>query len=124
MLRYADYKFYADEYNGELSANDFDKYIVKASAYVRRITFGRADQAEGDEVKHATCAICDIFAQSEAQRDKHQGKGVVSENIDGYAVTYAQEQAEGETTEQFLNRKAYAAAELYLSTTDLLSWEV
>lgn len=124
MLRYADYKFYLNEYDGDLLENDFDKYIVKASAYVRRITFGRADQAEGDEVKHATCAICDIFAQSEAQRDKHQGKDVISENIDGYSVTYAQEQAEGETIEQFLNRKAYAAAELYLGATDLLSWEV
>lgn len=65
MLNYADYDFYLDEYNGDLSEDDFDKYIAKASACVRRITFGRADQAEGDEVKHAACAICDIFAQSE-----------------------------------------------------------
>lgn len=44
--------------------------------------------------------------------------------MDGYSVTYIREQADGETTEQYLNRKAYKAAELYLGATDLLNWEV
>lgn len=125
MLTYADYAFYTGMHKGNLSQTEFDKNIIKASAYVRKITFGRADEhADDDEVKHAACIVCDVFATDEKQRSRHQGMNITSENTDGYSVSFAQEQIAGETAEELLNRKAYKAAEMFLISTDLLNWEV
>ncbi|MEE1085818.1 MAG: hypothetical protein U0L05_01400 [Schaedlerella sp.] len=125
MLTYADYAFYTEIHKGSLSQAGFDKNIVKASAYVRKITFGRADEhADDDEVKHAACIVCDIFAIDEKRRNSHQGMNITSENIDGYSISFVQEQIAGETAEELLNRKAYKAAEMFLMPTGLLNWEV
>ena len=40
MNLYADYTFYVSEYRGNLTDEEFDKSVIPASAYVRRITFG------------------------------------------------------------------------------------
>ena len=94
--------------------------IVPATAHVRRITFGRADQnMELDEVKLATCAICDLLANDEKARSQHSGRTVVSENTDGYSVTY-ESGRNGDTADNLLTRKIYKAAELYLEPTGLL----
>ena len=125
MLTYADHAFYTEIHKGSLSQTEFDKNIIKASAYVRKITFGRADEhIDEEEIKHAACIVCDVFATDEKQRNKHQGMNITSENIDGYSVSFAQEQSSGETSEELLNRKAYKAAELFLMSTGLLGWEV
>ena len=123
MVTYVDLKFYADSYNGELSESEFQNVIIKATAHVRRITFGRADSyIDGDEVKYATCAVCDVIAADEKRRKKHQGMNVTSENIDGYSVSFAQEQSAGEAAEELLNRKIYKSAEPFLMQTGLLDW--
>lgn len=125
MLTYADYMFYVETYKGDLSDVEFDKNIMKASAYVRKITFGRADEcAEDEEVKHAACAVCDIFALDERRKSGHHGMNITSESTDGYSVSFAQEQMTGETSEELLNRKAYKAAELFLMPTGLLEWGI
>ena len=85
MNLYADYEYYTSTYKGNLPKEEFEKSIMKASAYVRRITFGRADDnTEMDEVKIATCAVCDLIANDEKVRSKHSGRAVTSENTDGY----------------------------------------
>ena len=69
MNLYADYTFYVSEYRGNLTDEEFDKSVIPASAYVRRITFGRADDnMEMEEVKLATCAVCEwqMMKKSEA----------------------------------------------------------
>ena len=43
MNLYTDYEYYTSTYKGNLAKEEFEKSIMKASAYVRRITFGRAD---------------------------------------------------------------------------------
>lgn len=122
---YADYDFYVSEYRGEISQDAFDGVIVKACAHVRRITFGRADQHVDDEnVKLAVCAACDAIASFDARRKLHNGANIVSENTDGYSVSYANEQASGETTEGVISRKVYHAAEVFLLPTGLLNWGV
>lgn len=89
MNLYADYEYYASTYKGSLVKEEFEKSIMKASAYVRRITFGRADDnMEMEEVKLATCAVCDLIANDEKVRSKHSGRAVTSENTDGYSVSY------------------------------------
>ena len=80
---------------------------MKASAYVRRITFGRADDnMEMEEVKLATCAVCDLIANDEKVRSKHSGRAVTSENTMDTVATKAEE-----TGEQQMN----CLAERYLT---------
>lgn len=120
MNLYADYEYYTSTYKGNLPKEEFEKSIMKASAYVRRITFGRADDnTEMDEVKIATCAVCDLIANDEKVRSKHSGRAVTSENTDGYSVSYESGGNE-ETADDLLARKIFDTLELYLMPTGLL----
>lgn len=123
MEPYVDYEFYAESYRGELSESEFQNAVIKATAHVRRITFGRADSCVyGDEVKLATCAVCDVIAAEEKKQAANNGMHISSENTDGYSVSYVSELESGESAEELLNRKAYKAAEVFLSPTGLLDW--
>ena len=123
MKPYVDYEFYAESYRGELSESEFQNAVIKATAHVRRITFGRADSyVDGDEVKLATCAVCDVIAMEERKRTANNGMAISSENTDGYSVSYVSELHSGESTEELLNRKIYKAAEVFLIPTGLLDW--
>ena len=120
MILYADYEYYTTTYKGSLSKEEFEKSIMKSSAYVRRITFGRADEnKELDEVKLAACAVCDLIANDEKVRSKHSGRVVTSENTDGYSVSY-ESGGNGETADYLLGRKIFDTLELYLMPTGLL----
>lgn len=120
MNLYADYEFYTTTYKGDLPKEEFEKSIMKASVYVRRITFGRADDnTEMDEVKIATCAVCELLANDEKARSKHLGRAVTSENTDGYSVSY-ESGGNGETADDLLARKIFDTLELYLMPTGLL----
>lgn len=120
MILYADYEYYTTTYKGSLSKEEFEKSIMKSSAYVRRITFGRADEnKELDEVKLAVCAVCDLIANDEKVRSKHSGRVVTSENTDGYSVSY-ESGGNGETADDLLGRKIFDTLELYLMPTGLL----
>lgn len=122
-MNYVDYDFYVNTYHGDMDQELFDRAVVKASAHVRGITFGRADQHADDEnVKLAACAACDVIASFDARGKLHNGANIVSENTDGYSVSYANEQATGETAESLINRKVYHAAEVFLLHTGLLGW--
>ena len=115
MNLYATYAYYISTYRGNLTEEEFEKAIVPATAHVRRITFGRADRnMELDEVKLATCAICDLLANDEKARSQHSGR-----TVDGYSVTY-ESGRNGDTADDLLTRKIYKAAELYLEPTGLL----
>lgn len=120
MILYADYEYYTTTYKGSLSKEEFEKSIMKSSDYVRRITFGRADEnKELDEVKLAACAVCDLIANDEKVRSKHSGRVVTSENTDGYSVSY-ESGGNGETADDLLGRKIFDTLELYLMPTGLL----
>lgn len=120
MNLYTTYAYYISTYRGNLTEEEFEKAIIPATAHVQRITFGRADRnMELDEVKLATCAVCDLLANDEKARSKHSGRTVVSENTDGYSVTY-ESGGNGDTADDLLNRKIYEAVKLYLEPTGLL----
>ena len=120
MNLYADYEYYASTYKGSLVKEEFEKSIMKASAYVRRVTFGRADDnMEMEEVKLATCSVCDLIANDEKVRSKHSGRVVTSENTDGYSVSY-ESGGNGKTADELLGRKIFDTLELYLMPTGLL----
>ena len=120
MNLYEDYTFYVSEYRGNLTDEEFDKSVIPASAYVRRITFGRADDnMEMEEVKLATCAVCELLANDEKVRSKHLGRAVTSENTDGYSVSF-ESGGNGETADDLLHKKMYNTAALFLDPTGLL----
>lgn len=120
MNLYADYTFYVSEYRGNLTDEEFDKSVIPASAHVRRITFGRADDnMEMEEVKLATCAVCDLIANDEKVRSEHLGRVVTSENTDGYSVSY-ESGGNGGTADELLGGKIFDTLELYLMPTGLL----
>ncbi len=121
MVAYADYEFYKLVHHGQMKEEDFNRHIIKASAYIRKITFGRAeDHTESDAVKLSACAVCDLYEKDERQRARYQGQNITSESNDGYSVSFAPEQMSGETAEELLERKAYQAAELFLLPEGLL----
>ena len=120
MNLYADYEYYISTYKGNLAKEEFEKSIMKASAYVRRITFGRADDdMELEEVKLAACAVCDLIANDEKVRGKHSGRAITSENTDGYSVTY-ESGGNGETADDLLCKKMHNTAALFLDPPGLL----
>lgn len=120
MILYADYEYYTTTYKGSLSKEEFGKFIMKSSAYVQRITFGRADDnIEMEEVRLAACAVCDLIANDEKVRSKHSGRVVTSENTDGYSVSY-ESGGNGETTDDLLKRNIFDTLLLYLEPTRLL----
>ena len=58
---YADYTYYTDTYGGKaVSAEDFPRLAAKASAYIDRLTFGRAADFPNDErLKRCCCELCE-----------------------------------------------------------------
>ena len=129
---YVDYDFYAEEYGGAMSEDDFNKYELRAEAYVRYFLFSKSgimDREPIRDVQMAVCAVSDVLGEhysAKAARAAQGGSGaaVKSENNDGYSVSYAVEQKDGETEESYLRKKAYDTAYPYLLPTGLLSRKV
>lgn len=84
---FADYEFYKS-IGGDLSEDEFSKVAAKASAYIDKVTFGRASEHADDErVKRCCCDLCDtLFAISEAASG---GLVKQSESVGSWSVTYA-----------------------------------
>lgn len=122
---YVDYAYYASEYGGKIIPEEkYSGYERRAEAYIRKITYVRGDifSMESDMVKDAVCAVADVYCSYD---QKQASAGMVkSENNDGYSVTYVTEQTDGQTTEEVLRKKAYAAASAYLLPTGWLSRKV
>lgn len=83
---YSDYSFYKDKFLGVLTETEYNRFAVRATAEIDRLTFGRAKTAEGenlDAVKFAECAVIDEIA--------HQVSGgdITSETNDGISRSFA-----------------------------------
>ena len=106
---YADYTYYLNTYKGTMSAEDFNRLGVHASAVIDDITNGRAStQAETEAVKNAMCAVADELLTQE------QGGEIVSESNDGISRSYAS------GTSRSRQQRLYGAARVYLANTGLL----
>lgn len=115
MTAYATYEYYVSSYGGDLSSDAFSKQIGKASAFISYLTMGRST-GETDAEQMAACAVADVYA---ASAGRLTSGGISSENNDGYSVTYA-DAVNGEAIEETVNRRAAAAARMYLANTGLL----
>ena len=80
------FEFYYNEYNcgndGPIPAEKFDYYIAKAW---RELKFLLTSNYTAEHEKEVKFAVCEIAEELYRIDDK---KGVQSENIDGYSVTY------------------------------------
>ena len=83
---------------------DFDKVIIKANAYIKKITHNRIETVD-DDIKCAICAVCDVLTEQ-----KHSLNSVISENVGGHSITY------GKTAKNEIewDNAMYSAASLYL----------
>lgn len=84
MIIFADYEFYKSV-GGDLSEDEFQKLAPKASAYIDRITFGRAlEHADDERVKRCCCELCDTLSAATSCGQIKQ-----SESVGSWSVTYA-----------------------------------
>lgn len=120
---YVDYAYYAEQYGGDIPESEYPAAERKAEAYIRKITYVKGDifTIENIAVKDAVCAVADVYYLSKKMRNEATLK---SESNDGYSASYVVEQADGQTMEELIRKKAYAAASVYLLPTGWLSRRV
>ncbi len=123
MFPYADYEFYKNKAHGKLDKGCFEEEVLAASFFLRYLTLGKSDAKQPEELQYAACAIADMYAKEKKKADSGDTRKK-AENIDGYSVTYAAEQKDGETLEDLLSRKASQLARRYLIRTGLLNRKV
>lgn len=83
MTIFADYEYYKSVCGGGLSEEEFSRVAAKASAYIDKVTFGRASEHADDErVKRCCCDLCDSLSTI-------SGGVKQSESVGSWSVTYA-----------------------------------
>lgn len=119
MVEYADYKFYAETFQGStIPEAAFSNVILRASIYIKYITSGRIEDAEiPEEAQMAACAVAEVMYQADAAGQQKEKK---SETVGNVSVSYVTEQQDGQTREAAAAKKQYAVAYPYLIHTGLL----
>ena len=96
----------------------FSSVILRASIYLKYITFGRIDDTEiPEEVRLAVCAVSEVMYKADAEGEQKEKK---SETVGNVSVSYVTEQQDGQTREAAAAKKQYAVAYPYLIHTGLL----
>lgn len=121
-MEYADYTFYKEQFHGStIPEAAFSSVILRASNYIKYITFGRIDDAEiPEEVRLAACAVAEVMYKSDAAGQQEKK----SETVGNVSVSYVTEQQDGQTREAAAAKKQYAVAYPYLIYTGLLDRRV
>lgn len=119
MVEYADREFYENSFHGEIiPENAFPGVILKASIFVKFLTFSRVDEMSEipEEVKLATCAVAETMYQDMQAKDA-AGREIASENNDGYSISYVTSQSDNVGT---IEHRCKKVAYQYLVHTGLL----
>lgn len=83
MMIFANYTYYRGVYGGGLDKQTFKCLAAKSSAYIDRLTLGRASEHADDErVKRCCCELCDSLSAI-------SGGVKQSESVGSWSVTYA-----------------------------------
>lgn len=118
---YVTLSYYTDQYLGTLVTDEgaFARLEARAREALDHFTLERIDPDDvPDKVRLACCSMIDVLA-AEDQRSQ-DGRPVVSENTDGYSVTYA---SDGEAAHDLLmGKRLYEAAYQHLAQTGLMDW--
>lgn len=120
MVEYADYKFYQEQFHGStIPEAAFSSVILRASIYIKYITFGRIEDTEIPEaVRLAACAVSEVFHADDEMKAGTGGLEIKSENNDGYSVNYVTDGPDGKPITA--EKKAYKSAYPYLVHTGLM----
>jgi hypothetical protein len=110
---FVNYEFYKTEYHGSAigEGDQFDNLAIRASAFLTRISYGRAKESI-PEVKMAACAVIDAFVKYEAR------EGISSESVGNHSVSYGSSARDGGDLP--LESRMYNEAAIYLEDTGLL----
>ncbi|MBQ1414108.1 MAG: hypothetical protein IIY93_13090 [Clostridia bacterium] len=121
MNQYATYQFYTETFFGGLiGADDFDGYIVKASAFLDGITFGRLTVENiTDDVRAAACAVAEEMFRVRTLYDSTGGGSVASEKTGDQSVSYHSGSVVSPASSA-AKRSYSAAAEMYIKDKRLL----
>lgn len=92
---YADYTYYISTYGGKaVSEEDFPRLAAKASAYIDRLTFGRAAEFPDDErLKRCCCELCESLMLT----DGNGGMVKQSESVGSWSYSLAGSEGASET---------------------------
>ena len=123
---YVTYLYYKDQYAGSLPEEEFIKAERWSETYIRNLTYIRGDifASHLDMIRDAVCAGAEVYASYRKKQESNNGMQIKSESTDGYSVTYVNEQTDGQTLEELMQKKAYEAVKMYLLPTGWLSRKV
>lgn len=91
MTNYADYAYYTDTYGGAvIDTASFNYYARGATMLIGIHTFNRiADDGIPEEAKMCCCELAEALFKA----DKEDTKGIASEKVGEYSVTYTSPEA-------------------------------
>ena len=110
-----DYCFYVETFGGsQVQESAWLPLELKAEKRLEHFTFGRTigDWSEKDWEQNAKYAICEMV---EAMQKKENRGNILSENNDGYSVSYQAELSENE-----FETRLYQIANIHLASSGLL----
>lgn len=115
------YQFYMTEYEGEsIPEQKWKQTMIKAESYLDGMMYTEPDEKTLPKVQFCLCEVAELLYQDEQNKKKTGGRDVLSENTDGYSVTYATEAEAGKIAVNSLDKKVYAIIRRYLDSAGLL----
>lgn len=117
MEKYADYKFYTNDYKGTaIPETAFDKLAIEASFYINSndCCFNRitddilADEEVGDLIRRATCAVAEISYKNDKM------DGIASEKTGNESISYTSK------SPTQIKKQQYSKVKIYLGDTGLM----
>lgn len=117
---YADYSWYSTKYGGTvIPVLAFPRHARWATSLIDAVTYGNIDSDDKvlDAVRDACCAAAEMaYNYYRSSVDVEGGRGMKSENNDGYSVTFD----DSVSTESALRAECIATIRAYLHNTGLL----
>ncbi|MBP3463758.1 MAG: hypothetical protein J6K45_04680 [Clostridia bacterium] len=134
MENYIDYDFYKSIYKGNMSLEEFEKVVTRASIEVRNYIMNKNIENHEEEVGMATCSVADILYKIESIENKKaklissekENRIISSEKVADLSKNYANTTSLKELDEEISNQKNKIKEEIenYLMFTGLLNRSV
>ncbi len=127
MENYIQYNFYKSTYKGNMSLEDFEKVVTRASYEVQKQIINKDIKEYEKEVQLATCSVADIFNKIQKIEDKKaklisDDKIISSKKVADLSINYANATNIKELDEEITNltNKIKEEIKRYLINTGLL----
>lgn len=134
MENYVEYNFYKSTYKGDMSLEEFEKVVTRASIEVRNYIMNKNIENHEKEVGMATCSVADILYKIESIENRKaklissekENRIISSEKVADLSKNYANITSLKELDEEISNQKNKIKEEIenYLMFTGLLNRSV